>query len=123
MMPQISPARVRNVLCAAAAVVVMFSYAAFAQRESLPIDLPNGPAKPGFDVKRLSNVGNGHFKTFYVTQTQPLQQALNEGKVAADTRVLVLSTASGKLALLTDQMSFHHLAQGTAGGRTWMATF
>jgi non-ribosomal peptide synthetase component F len=101
----------------------MFSYAAFAQRESLPIDLPNGPAKPGFDVKRLSNVGNGHFKTFYVTQTQPLQQALNEGKVAADTRVLVLSTASGKLALLTDQMSFHHLAQGTEGGKTWMATF
>jgi Flp pilus assembly CpaE family ATPase len=52
-----------------------------------------------------------------------LQQALNEGKVAADTRVLVLSTASGKLALLTDQMSFHHLAQGTEGGKTWMATF
>lgn len=46
MTSQRSPARVRNVLWAAAAVVVMFSSAVFAQRESLPIDLPNGPAKP-----------------------------------------------------------------------------
>lgn len=123
MLAQGISSRVQKILCTAAATVVVLSCVAFAQRESLPLDLPAGPAKPGFDVKRLSNVGNGHFKTFYVTETQPLQKALSEGKVASDTRVLVLSTAAGKLALLTDQMSFHHLAQGTAGGKTWMATF
>ena len=123
MTAHIGNARVLKLLWVAAAVLAIVPHSAFAQRESLPLDLPNGPAKRGFDVKRLSNVGNGHFKTFYVTETQPLHKALDDGKVAADTRVLVLSTAGGKLALLTDQMSFHHLAQGTAGGKTWMATF
>ena len=113
---------VKVVLTAAAAGVLVPS-AAFAQRESLPLNLPNGPAKPGFDMTRFSNAGNGWFKTFYVTETQPLRKALDDAKVAADTRVLVLSIAGGKLALLTDQMSFHHIAQGTASGKTWMATF
>jgi len=113
---------VKVVLTVAAAGVLVPS-AAFAQRENLPLDLPNGPAKPGFDIKRFSNAGNGWFKTFYVTETQPLRKALDDAKVAAETRVLVLSIAGGKLALLTDQMSFHHIAQGTASGKTWMATF
>jgi len=113
---------VKVVLTVAAAGVLVPS-AAFAQRESLPLNLPNGPAKPGFDMTRFSNAGNGWFKTFYVTETQPLRKALDDAKVAADTRDLVLSIAGGKLALLTDQMSFHHIAQGTASGKTWMATF
>jgi hypothetical protein len=40
-----------------------------------------------------------------------------------DTPVLVTETAAGKLALLTDQMVFHHLAQGRADGKDWLATF
>jgi hypothetical protein len=68
----------------AAAVGVLVPSTAFGQRESLPVDLPNGPAKSGFDIRRFSSAGNGWFKTFYVTNTQPLQKALNDGKVAAD---------------------------------------
>jgi hypothetical protein len=113
----------RRTLCAIAAIGALIPSAAFAQRESLPIDLPNGPAKPGFDIQRFSNAGNGWFKTFYVTKTEPLRKALDEGKVAPDTRLLVFSTATGKLALIVDQMAFHHIAQGTDGGKTWMATF
>jgi hypothetical protein len=90
---------------------------------SAPVDLPQGPAKRGFDLKRFSSAGNGWFETFYVESTQPLQQALEEGKVAADTRLLVTETAAGKLALLMDQMAYHHLAQGRAGGKDWLATF
>lgn len=92
-------------------------------RESLPVDLPDGPARPGFDISRFSNGGNGWFETFYVDQSEPLQAVLDQGRVAGDTRVLVFDTAAGKLALLTDQMSFHHIAEGRAGGKDWMATF
>ncbi|MBI4520917.1 MAG: hypothetical protein HY701_08765 [Gemmatimonadetes bacterium] len=92
-------------------------------RESLPVDLPNGPAKEGFDIERFSNAGNGWFDTFHVETTEPLRQALDAGRVVGDTGVLVMDTAAGRLALLTDQMGYHHLAQGTAGGKDWMATF
>lgn len=87
-----------------------------------PAQLPNGPAKPGFDIRRFSPNG-GLFKTFDVEQTEPLQKVLQEGRVAQDTPVLVTETAAGNLALLTDQMVFHHLAQGRAGGKDWMAAF
>lgn len=87
-----------------------------------PAQLPSGPAKPGFDIRRYSPNG-GIFKTFDVEQTEPLQKVLQEGRVAQDTPVLVTATATGNLALLTDQMVFHHLAQGRAGGKDWMAAF
>jgi hypothetical protein len=98
-----------------------FAAIAFAQGNA-PAQLPNGPAKPGFDIARFSDNG-GIFKTFNVQQTEPLQKALEEGRVVVDTPVLVTETAAGKLALLTDQMVFHHLAQGRADGKDWLATF
>ena len=101
------------------AVGALYSSLALAQA---PAQLPNGPAKPGFDINRFASNG-GMFKTFNVEQTESLQKALQEGKVAEDTPVLVTATASGNLALLTEQMVFHHLAQGRAGGKDWMAAF
>jgi len=92
-------------------------------RESLPADLPDGPAKEGFDIDRFSNFGNGWFETFYVEEPEWLRTVLDEGRLEPATRVLVFDTADGKLALLQEQMSFHHLAQGTAGGKDWLATF
>ena len=104
-----------------AAMGAGYAAIAFAQANA-PAQLPNGPAKPGFDIARFSDNG-GIFKTFNVQQTEPLQQVLEEGKVVGETPVLVTETAAGKLALLTDQMVFHHLAQGRAGGKDWMAAF
>lgn len=98
-----------------------FSALAFAQ-DNAPAQLPNGPAKAGFDIRRFTPNG-GIFKTFHVEQTEPLQKALQDRRVADDTAVLVTATAAGKLALLTEQMVFHHLAQGRAGGKDWMAAF
>ena len=88
-----------------------------------PLDLPNGPAKAGFDVTRLRNAGNGTFQTFDVTASQPLRNALDSGLVAEDTRLLVLDTSGGKLALVMDQMAFHHVAEGRAGNTNWLADF
>lgn len=87
-----------------------------------PGQLPDGPAKPGFDIRRFS-LNGGLFKTFDVERTESLQKVLRDGRVAEDTPVLVTATAAGNLALLTDQMVFHHLAQGRAGGKDWMAAF
>jgi hypothetical protein len=107
------------------AVLAWISLAALAGqgRESKPVDLPNGPAKSGFDISRFSNSGNGRFETFYVRATQPLREVLNAGRIAEDTRVLVTDTAGGRLALLADQMAFHHIAQGNAGGKDWLVSF
>ena len=92
-------------------------------RASLPVELPGGPAAPGFDIERFSNAGNGWFETFYVEDTEPLRAALDAGRLSGDTRMLVIETAGGNLALVTDQMAYHHLAQGTAEGKHWLATF
>ena len=96
---------------------------AVAQRQSVPLDLPAGPALEGFDVSRLSNAGNGWFDTFHVQQTEPLDAVLEDGRLAGDTPMLVIETAAGALALVRDQMAFHHIAEGRAGGKDWMATF
>ena len=58
-----------------------------------------------------------------MNETYPLKRTLDEGKVAGDTRLLIIKTAAGNLALLTDQMTYHHIAQGRARNKDWMATF
>ncbi|MAG71293.1 MAG: hypothetical protein QF463_09400 [Vicinamibacterales bacterium] len=106
-----------------AAVGVLSPNRVSAQPQSLPVDLPDGPALDGFDLDRFSNAGNGWFETFHVEETEPLSEALEDDRVAADTLLLVIETATGPLAFLRDQMAFHHIAQGRAGGKDWMATF
>ena len=107
-----------------AALVASFPVPAASQGvPAKPVDLPNGPAKPGFDITRFRNPGNGTFQTFYVTAAEALRNALNDGRVAEDTRLLVTDTGAGKLALVMDQMAFHHAAEGRAGNKDWFATF
>ena len=91
--------------------------------QNLPVELPDGPAMPGFDIERFSNAGNGWFETFYVEDYEQLSDALDAGRLAEDTRMLVIETPRGHLAFVTDQMAYHHLAQGTVEGKHWLATF
>ena len=114
--------RLRRAALSAAAVGIIFPGAGFAQTNLMP-ELPNGPAKSGFDITHFSPTPKGTFETFRVDETNPLQKVLAEGKVAADTRLMVTTTASGRLALLIDQMTYHHIAQGRAHNKDWMATF
>ena len=76
-----------------------------------------------FEMARLNTDFVGTFETFMVEETQSLAQALAEGLVAEATAVLVTETAAGKLALLTDQMWWHHMAQGEAAGEPWLVSF
>lgn len=115
-------ARRFTVLCGVAVSLVVPA-STFAQGQSLPLELPDGPAAEGFELSRLTNTGNGWFETFHVDDTESLTDVLEDGRVARDTPVLVIETAGGRLAFLRDQMAFHHIAQGRAGGKDWMATF
>ena len=110
-------ARLMNLVIAAAALAGIL-HAAQAATQST-----NGNKKRAFDISRFSTAGNDLFETFHVTETKPLRQALDAGSLKEDSRVLVTETAAGKLALLTDQMAFHHIAQGHTGGKDWMVTF
>ena len=103
-------------------LAIIFAATALAQAPVMP-ELTKGPAQPGFDISRFAPTAVGTFETFYVKDTHPLKKALDEGKVAADTRLLVMTTAAGRLALITDQMTYHHIAQGQAHNQDWMATF
>jgi hypothetical protein len=110
-------------------VIILHAAAAYpqavpaAQVVSGPLQIPQGAAAHGFDIRRLNSENYGAFVPFYVTDSELLSAALTDGRVAADTPVLVIRTAGGRLALLTDQMAYHHLAQGRAGGKDWLATF
>ena len=76
-----------------------------------------------FDINRYSTFGAGFFETYYVQETQLLREALIGGLITEDTDLLVTKTEKGNLALIRDQMAFHHIAQGSVNGKDWMATF
>ena len=76
-----------------------------------------------FTMDRYSTAGEGQFETFYVEEIGSLQEAVDNGVLAGETMMLVTETAEGYLGLVRDQMAFHHIAQGRAAGKNWMATF
>jgi hypothetical protein len=79
-----------------------------------------------FDISRFSDAGHDWFDTYYPEEGdfETLRQAIDSEKITPEHRVLVTETPDGLLALLTDQMAYHHIAEGTsANGEHWMATF
>ena len=76
-----------------------------------------------FDID-IARIGvRSRFEPFRVSDTEPLKDALSSGKVQGDTRVLVMDHSAGRLAFLTDQMVYHHVAQGDINGEPWMVSF
>ena len=76
-----------------------------------------------FDID-IARIGVGsRFEPFRVSETEPLRDAMSAGKLQGDTRVLVLDHPAGVLAFLTDQMAYHHVAQGEIDGEPWMVSF
>ena len=76
-----------------------------------------------FDID-IARIGVGsRFEPFRVSETEPLQDAMSAGKLQSDTRLLVMDHPAGRLAFLTDQMAYHHVAQGEMNGEPWMVSF
>lgn len=119
--------RVASGLMIAAVVLAALSPAGHAADRSdglpLPLDLPAGPARAGFEPARFSASANGLFETFHVQDTERIRDALAAGLVAEDTIVLVIDLGRDTLALLTEQMAYHHIAQGQTAGTEWLVSF
>ncbi len=78
---------------------------------------------PGFEPGRAILGDSWGFDPFRVTDLESLADALEEGKVDEATPLLVLARGGARLALLTSQMSYHHIAQGELEGEPWMVAF
>ena len=76
-----------------------------------------------FDVNRATLNQTDIFEPFYVQSMHPLQRALDKGNVTADTPVLAMERDGGTLTLLTQQMTYHHVAQGEIAGEPWLVSF
>jgi len=77
----------------------------------------------GFEPGRAILDDAWGFDPFPVATTEPLKDALEAGKVGEETAVLLLARGNTRLALLTEQMSYHHIAQGELEGEPWMVAF
>ena len=75
-----------------------------------------------FDID-VARIGGGRFEPFLVAETEPMRDAMSASKLQDDTRLLVLDHPAGVLAFLTDQMTYHHVAQGEIDGEPWMVSF
>ncbi len=76
-----------------------------------------------FDPGRAILRDHDMFRPLRVKTTRPLEQALAQGEVDSQAPVLVLSYAAGTIVLLTEQMAYHHVAQGEIDGQPWLASF
>jgi hypothetical protein len=81
------------------------------------------PHVPGFDVNRAMLRDRSRFTPFLVEETQLLSEALEQGVVNDDTPILVVERGGRRLALITREMTFHHVAQGEMAGEPWMVSF
>ena len=90
--------------------------------EELPVD-PELPRKAGFDAERAFLGSRPIFTPLRDPEFEPLAGALTRGEVQDDTPVLVFQSGGRTLALVSSQMSYHHVAQGEMAGEPWMVTF
>lgn len=118
-----SPARGARLAAVVVVALLGLAVSPVAARSGPPFVLPAGPAKAGFDVARANFSLYGEFEPFMVADAQPLREALKRGLVANDTDLLVTETPAGPMALLVEQMAYHHIAQGRAGGQDWLISF
>jgi hypothetical protein len=84
---------------------------------------PDMPRKEGFDTGRAIFWESGNFDPLRDPDWVSLADARKDGHVADDTPMLVFEVGGVTLALVTSQMSYHHVAQGDMRGEPWMVTF
>ena len=76
-----------------------------------------------FDPDRAIMHQNSMFVPFYVTETVPLRQALEDGTLEKSTALALMDHAAGRLTLVMSQLMYHHLVQGEQNGEPWMVSF
>lgn len=78
---------------------------------------------PSFDPDRAMLGERPMFDAFRVSETRSLADALKDGAVERETPLMVMQHEGATFALITSQMSYHHVAQGNLMGEPWLVTF
>ena len=81
------------------------------------------PAAEGFEADRALFWAEPNFIPLRDPEWTPLRDVRRAGDLADDTPVLVFEAGGETLALVSSQMSYHHVAQGEMAGEPWMVTF
>jgi len=76
-----------------------------------------------FDAKRAILSKRDMFRPLAVQRTEALADAVAHRQVRPETPLLLLERDGAALTMLTDQMVFHHVAQGELNGVPFLATF
>ena len=77
-----------------------------------------------FDANRAILFDSTVYVPFQVTdESRPLRDALSGGTLQDHAVLLIIEHSQGRLALVRDQMSYHHAAQGEIMGEPWMVSF
>lgn len=88
----------------------------------VPVD-PSMPVAEGFDTERALFWAEPNFVPLRDPEWRPLRTVRRAREVADDTPVIVFEAGGQTLALVSSQMSYHHVAQGDMAGEPWMVTF
>lgn len=81
-------------------------------------------AAPGvFDRGRAWVMDSTVYPPLRADAGRSLVDLLAEGVIHNDTPLLLLERERGRIGLLTEQMSYHHVAQGDIDGEPWMVSF
>ena len=75
-----------------------------------------------FDSNRATLRDKNIFPPFHVKATVPLKEALKRGDVREDNHLMVIERNARMLTLLTQQMTYHHVAHGEMDGEPWMVS-
>jgi hypothetical protein len=110
-------------LGASAIALAILAPGAQAQRFTEVEADPNMPVKEGFDTDRAMFFAEPNFTPFRDPEFESLRNAMLAGDVEDDAPVVVFEAGGQTLVFLTEQMAYHHVAQGTMRGEPWMVTF
>ncbi|MFQ5551688.1 MAG: hypothetical protein ACE5FJ_10675 [Gemmatimonadales bacterium] len=80
-------------------------------------------AQQEFDRARAWITDSTVFQPFMVTESTGLREALRERTVDAETHLMVFELGRERLALVTEQLAYHHVAQGELAGEPWLVSF
>lgn len=118
-------ARSRRVLLSLPLLGLLFAPGAGAQittPDEMAVD-PDLPRKEGFDAERAFLGSEPIFTPLRHPEFEPLREALRRGDLNERTTMLAFEAGGRTLALVSSQMSYHHVAQGEMAGEPWMVTF
>ncbi len=110
-------------LMAVAVLIASFAAPLAAQFDQRLQADPDTPRKDGFDTDRAIFWAQPNFIPLRDPEWKSLRAARRAGDVTDETTVVSFEIAGKTLALVSSQMSYHHVAQGEMEGEPWMVTF